>query len=66
MSKKSDQQAGELVFIKEGYVPSKLEKGYKPATPGKVEGGFIPTTGELGTPPTGGSAVAKPAKSNSD
>ena len=39
-----------------------VEKGYKP-TPGRVQNGYIPTTGSLPQPPTGGSGVPpKPDK----
>lgn len=45
------------VSFKDGWVP--LEKGYMPAK-GHVQNGFKPTTGQLGTPPKGGSAVTPP------
>jgi hypothetical protein len=45
------------VLATEGRLP--LEKGYVPSKVG-VQDGFKPTTGHLGTPPKGGSAVNPP------
>jgi hypothetical protein len=43
------------VFLKEGYVP--LSKGHQPT---RVQGGYIPPTGTIASPPSGGSAVKPP------
>lgn len=45
--------------------PVPLQKGYTPATaaPTSVQNGYQPSQGKLGTPPTTGSVVAKPADS---
>ena len=37
-----------------------LKKGHTPANGGKVQGGYEGPTGDLGGPPTTGSAVSKP------
>jgi hypothetical protein len=42
-----------------------LQKGYTPAKQ-SVQGGFTPATGSLGTPPTTGTAVTKPAAPKKD
>ena len=42
-----------------------LEKrGHRPARPAPsfIQDGYRPTTGQLGTPPTSGTAVSKPAQ----
>lgn len=44
------------VFLKEGHVP--MQKGHQPS---RVQGGYIPPTGNIASPPTGGSAVKPPA-----
>lgn len=44
------------VFAQDGYTVA-------PSNPATIQNGFKPTTGQLGTPPTGGSAVTKPAPS---
>lgn len=41
------------------------KRGYTPA-PEKVQNGYTGPTGTLGTPPTTGSAVAKPVKDKKD
>ncbi len=46
----------ERVFLKDGYVP--MQKGHQPA---RVQGGYIPPTGTIASPPTGGSAVKVPS-----
>lgn len=51
------------VFAKDGWTVA--EKGYTVA-PGKVQGGYVGPTGNLGTPPTTGTAVSKPAPSKKD
>ena len=46
--------------LKDGYVP--LQKGYIPKGTA-VQGGYIPTTSQVASPPPkGGSAVAPPPK----
>ncbi|WP_156377343.1 MULTISPECIES: hypothetical protein [unclassified Sphingopyxis] len=46
------------VFLTDGYVP--LKKGYTP-NPNAVQGGYVPTTGQVAAPPPkGGSAVTPP------
>ena len=46
----------ERVFLKDGYVPL-AKKGHQPS---RVQGGYIPPTGTIASPPTGGSAVRPP------
>ena len=47
------------VFERRGYTPA-------PVKGGMAQDGFRPATGQLGTPPTQGSAVSKPAQSKKD
>lgn len=51
-------------IAQDGYVPSKVEKGYQPSTSsGKEQAGHIPTTSQggsgAGTPPNQGSGGKK-------
>lgn len=46
------------VYTKDGHVP--FSKGHQPA---RVQGGYIPPTGNIASPPTGGSAVRPPPSS---
>lgn len=50
-------------FANDGWTP--LEKGYTVA-PNKLSNGYTGPTGNLGTPPTSGTAVAKPATPKKD
>lgn len=52
------------VQLNEGWTV--LKKGYTPASGGKEEGGYQGPKGELGGPPTSGSAVSKPPVTKKD
>ena len=54
---------GKKTIAQDGW--SMAKKGYTPA-PGSIQGGYVGPTGNLGTPPTTGTAVSKPAPSKKD
>lgn len=55
MANKGTPSSGARVTSRDGYT-------VKPGNPGVINNGYKPTTGQLGTPPSGGSAVSKPSK----
>jgi len=55
----SDNKAGERVLLRKGYTPAPMKDQL-------AQDGFKPAAGELGSPPTQGSAVSKPAQSKQD
>lgn len=59
MSDKESSGPGSWGLLKKGYTPTPVKGGI-------AQDGFIPAAGQLGKPPTQGSAVMKPAQSKKD
>lgn len=55
----SDNKAVERVILQKGYTPAPMKDQL-------AQDGFKPAAGQLGSPPTQGSAVSKPAQSKQD